>query len=163
MKLRVHANDLRLLSVLDKELPTLDTPLRAIEPFFRRVVLPRLDFNKKWTGCWMWEGATTKEGEPKIAVRDNFTKNERGTGLGRAQQPMVKREIAKRFIDTRKLPRRRLNGQTIQEPDFDVVHLCGNLGCLNPEHLIVCLDDAKQRDVTKLRDKYLAPGKYYVE
>jgi hypothetical protein len=160
MKIRVHGNELRLLKVLDKDLPTDRTAIGDLDAWFRRNVLPRLDMRKKWLGCWMWEGATTTAGEPKIGFRDKVTR--RAGRVGWLQTQIVKREIAKLFIDTKDLPARRYRNKAIREPDFDVVHLCENKCCLNPAHLLVSLTDAKQRDVIELRDKYLVPGTYHV-
>lgn len=159
MKMRVEGNELQRIVLLDKELPTLATPWSQLDPFFRQFVLPKLDISKKWTGCWMWTGATIK-GEPRMTVRDSHTRKK--GRLGQQQSFFVKHRMARAFIDTRKVPRRLYSGSPIDAPDIDVVHICENLSCLNPAHWVVCCNDAKHRDVQELRDKYLAPGTYYV-
>lgn len=162
MKMLVHGNHLvrpdgtRLLTVLDKELPTLKTPWSELPQFLREFVMPRLDFSPKHLGCWLWTGATSSKGEPRMVVRDNFTRKH--GRIGRPQAFLVKTRIVALYLDTRRVPRRRLNGQVIEAADMDVVHLCGNVSCLNPNHFIVCLDDARHRDLEALQAKYLKIG-----
>lgn len=154
----VRADGRKLVDALDKPLPTLKTPWSELPAFLREYVMPKLDFSPKHLGCWLWTGSTTsKEGEPRMVVRDNFTRDGRGR-LGRPQAFLVKHRIAELYLDTRHTPRRRLNGQAIKAPDIDVVHLCGNVSCLNPNHFLVCLDDARHRDLEELQAKYLPVG-----
>ena len=166
-QLHIHGNEYRLLALNEKQLPTLETPCGELDEWFRLNVLPKLDIRPKWCGCWMWTGGHTSRGEPKISLRDTFTRKH--GRIGRLQTVTLKHEIVKQYIDFKKskLPGRRFTppGEVEQvelaKPDLDVVHLCEQLSCLNPAHFLVSLADAKWRDVKKLRDLYLVPGTYY--
>lgn len=164
MKIKVHGDIFGRVTVLDKELPTLKTPIGELDSFWR-MVFAKLDTSyKRWHGCWMWTGATTDKGEPRGVVRDNFTRKD--ARLGVPQKTILKHEIAFKYLDLRKVPRRRDKGVAIDKPDIDVVHLCGNVGCLNPAHFVCCMDDAKHRDLKQMRDDsrspyFLPPGTYY--
>jgi hypothetical protein len=159
--IKTHGNELRRLQVLPVDMPTLDTPWSKLNPWFRRNVLPKLDIRAKWMGCWMWTGATDSRGEPRFSYTS--IKREKGR-FGKRKTGLVKTEMLGQMkcYDASKVPWRRYKGDSVDHvPDMDIVHLCGNPSCLNPNHLIVCLDDAKHRDVEELRDRYLAPGTYW--
>jgi hypothetical protein len=160
-KMRIHGALSHRIKVLDKELPTLRTPWGDLDPWLRENVMPKLDIAKKWMGCWMWTGANFKNGEPKMGLRDNFTRKH--GRIGELQTLTIKIEIMKLFLNTDKIPRRVYRGKDVKDaPDVDVVHLCGHLSCLNPAHFICSVDDARGRDNEALRDQYLTPGSYYV-
>lgn len=137
------------------ELPTIKTPYCDFPEYMRREVMHKLDIRKKWMGCWMYEGAhDARSGEPQYTNKD--TKREKGIAY-KPQHIYFKNRIAIEFVDISNMPRRK-NGMC----DWNVLHLCGNKDCLNPSHFLICLDHHEMRDKDELRDKYLAPGTYYV-
>jgi hypothetical protein len=115
---------------------------------WRTTIEPRI---KRLDGCMMWTGAHTSRGEPKIDVTD-FTK----PSGNRRTATLLKRMVALMFVDCSRLATKP-NGQD----DWEVMHVCGNKSCLNPEHLMVCLDHPKQRDPEEIRRETLKPGTFY--
>lgn len=160
-QIKVSGNEYRQLVVHPVELPDAQTPWTQLPLWFRRYVLPRLDTRKKWMGCWMWTGGHDKGHEPRMS---HSSLKREGGRVGKRKTFFVKSEMIIQFnlFDTSNVPRRVWKGNVLKDvPDLDVRHLCGNPSCLNPNHWIVCLDDPKQHDIEKLRDKYLVPGSYW--
>ena len=142
---------------------TLQDLARPEHAWFVRYVLPFLDRRPKWSGCWMFGEMINKKGrnhsgEPLVYDRVKI----KGTGkkLGTKVNIVIKRRLTLEYLDPRDVPMREYKGKKTS-PSYDVLHLCGNIDCCNPNHYIVCMGVYQHRDVEKWRYKYLAPGSWY--
>jgi hypothetical protein len=114
-----------------------------------QVIEPRIRRDpKRLAECWIWTGATTTRGEPKI---DTFDRDKR-SGNPRSSV-FAKHTIANMFLDLHPL------GDAGRR--YEIIHLCPNKSCLNPSHMMLRFDQHKQRNVQELRDEHLSPGEYY--
>jgi hypothetical protein len=146
-----------LIMPLDIGVPTLLTPWIDFPRYMRENILHRIDVHKKWNGCWMYRKGLgrSKEGEPHITYLDLARE---GGRQYQQRHTKAKDEIAKAFFDTSRVPSRK-NGN----PAWTVVHLCGNIDCLNPSHLGASLRHWRQIDVEEERKNYLnSLGPFYV-
>lgn len=103
----------------------MDSKLQDIPTYWLREIEPKI-IRKGM--CWIWQGAHDKNGEPVMALLNPKT-NKYNTRL-------VKRVVAALFWELKKF--------------YDVVHLCGNLSCLNPAHFYVSRTHWSQEDREKM-------------
>lgn len=102
--------------MITKKRPLLDlkTPLRLIPKQWLDIIEPRI-LRPSDTSCWLWDGATDRDGEPIISVVN--------AGTGKRSTRRVKRIVAELYWDMRK--------------DHDVIHECGTKNCLAPFHFYI--------------------------
>ena len=76
------------------------------------------------SGCWLWTGATGRDGYGHVRVTAAGPARLRGEGPRPTRVTTAHRAAWERFVGP--VP-----------DDLDVDHLCGNKGCINPDHLEV--------------------------
>lgn len=94
-----------------RPLLTLSTPLEDIPRRWLELVEAKIE-RRKGSSCWLWTGAVDTEGEPVL--------NYLNLATGKRNTRRVKRLMAEVFWE--------------MKPHYDVLHQCGDLTCLNPNH-----------------------------
>lgn len=87
-----------------------------------RLVEPRI-YRPQGTSCWLWDGGVDGKGEPVIHV---------ASAKGKRTMRRVKRIVAAMFWHFK--------------PHNDIVHRCGTVNCLNPNHFYVSASHWTQED-----------------
>lgn len=114
-----------------------------------QVIEPRIKRDPRhFNECLIWTGATTTRGEPKIDVI-----NEEKTSGNKRTAVMAKHTVANMFVDLQPL------GEGGRK--YEIIHLCPNRSCLNPNHLMLRFDHHEQRNIEELRDEHLSPTEYF--
>jgi hypothetical protein len=111
---------------------TLRTNLRDIDRRWLQVIEPKI-FRPKTDheafGCWLWTGWCDAKGEPTIGQENPGTKK-RGTRR-------LKKLVAEIFVPG-------------WQESWNVYHDCGNINCLNPNHMIFTKSHHTQFDLGKI-------------
>lgn len=108
-----------------RALLTLSTPLGNVPKEWLQFIEPKIE-RPEGTTCWLWRGSCFPDGHAQIMV----TNPETGKRNGRR----VARVVAEMFWN--------LKGE-------DVVHECGNLNCVNPNHFHVTGNHWTQENRTR--------------
>lgn len=93
-------------------------------------------------GCWLWSGNTDSKGYGRLALRMPGRKNPTGVRAHRAMEQHLRAQDALREADfAAQDPFGPLHddGDLLADMDPDeetIEHLCGNEGCVNPDHWV---------------------------
>lgn len=124
----------------------LTTPLKDVPAGWLMHIEPHIMRHSKFKNCWMWTKTGNRDnitGDPRLSITEDGVQT---------LQP-VKRFIAHLFVNTK----------TLKPNDYEVVQLCQNKDCMNPDHFQVRTDSGMQRKgiMLKERNKFLSPSEYY--